>query len=447
MRRTNINSKTDELPTVLSDIRVHLAALARSEPLSADGAGLIMMVGRLLTMIEADRQAGQGAGDAEAAAAVVAQITDRGFKPEDRRSLFRTAIDRYVTVTEAMQEQRMQVAASDARPQTEAVTDPQQRFTQFLSRKAGRAIGPLKRFHRITGGYSKTSIAVQLAPEDEFGWGTSLIVRMDVKDGPTSFTVADEFPLLKRLHGSAVPVAQPFHCETDASVLGQPFLVSALMPGISAASGDPTVAAWGGDAKKRQAVGVQIARALGALHSVAPTEAATLSATEQVRAYLREWRERWQGLGAPPEPGLALAFEWLDENAPKAIERLAYVHGDFAPYNALQDDGRLTAVIDWEFVHLGDPAEDVGYCRKYMESLLPWEEFLRHYYASGGPEYRSDSAAFYEVWCNVRNAVVLLQGRQAYVSGRNRDLKVLYAPAEFYHYFLLQALKAIQAQI
>ncbi|MET0660729.1 MAG: SRPBCC family protein [Steroidobacteraceae bacterium] len=36
---------------------------------------------------------------------------------------------------------------------------------------------------------------------------------------------------------------------------------------------------------------------------------------------------------------------------------------------------------------------------------LPWPEFLHHYYARGGPEYREESAAFYAVWCNVRNAL------------------------------------------
>ena len=336
------------------------------------------------------------------------------------------------------------VAQRDARPKPDVVLDPRTQFTAYLSAKAGHPIRTLKKFQRISGGYSKTSIAVELESQDDFGWGTHLIVRMDVKDGPTSFTVADEFPLLQQLHGSAVPVAQPFACETDTLVLGQPFLVSALLPGTSAASGDPTVAAWGSDSEQRQAIGRQMAAALGALHSVAPPAAVRASAHAQLKAYLRHWRDLWQNLGAPHEPGLALAFDWLERNVPSRIERLAWVHGDFAPYNALQDRGRLSAVIDWEFAHLGDPAEDVGYCRKYMESLLPWSEFLDAYYAAGGPEYHSESAAFYEVWCNVRNAVVLLQGRQAYVSGRNRDIKVLYAPAEFYDYFLLSALKSIR---
>lgn len=408
---------------------MQLGALARNEALSSDGAGLLMMVGRLLTMMEADQR--------------LAKVVASAHTPTTSGSDI-AVIEEFASITAARRQAMDAVAAQDARPAAEDVSDPRSQFIDYLAKKAGRPIRTLKRFQRISGGYSKTSIAVELQPQDEFGWGTELIVRMDVRDGPTNFTVIDEFPLLQQLHGSAVPVAQPFACESDTSVLGQPFLVSALLPGKSAASGDPSVAAWGADPEQRNAIGRQLAAALGALHSVAPPAAVRASAHAQLKSYLRHWRDLWQNLGAPHEPGLALAFDWLERNVPARIERLAWVHGDFAPYNALQDDGRLSAVIDWEFAHLGDPAEDVGYCRRYMESLLPWSEFLAAYYAAGGPEYHSESAAFYEVWSNVRNTVVLLQGRQAYVSGRNRDIKVLYAPAEFYDYFLLNALKSIR---
>lgn len=463
-----MNSKIDGLDTLLSDIRVQLATLAQKETLSSDSTDLLMMVGRLLTMLEADasttpaatiaggRQLLQTFGvdppvdDDESAveAAVAAFVAaSRTAEPSQRRAQRKAVIDRYEAEIGSLQQQRLVAAASDQRPAVAVAADPAQRFADYLSRRAQRPIGPLKKYQRIAGGYSKLSIAVELDPKDDFGWGTQLLVRMDIENGATDFSVADEYPLLQRLHGSAVPVAQAFAAETDCSILGQPFLVSALLPGVSATSGEPTVAAWGHDPGLRREVGLQLAHALGALHSVTPSDAPHRSGAEQVQRYLREWRERWQRLQAPPSPALTLAFDWLEENAPREVARLAYIHGDFAPYNALQDKGRLTAVIDWEFIHLGDPAEDVGYCRKYMEALLPWDEFLQAYYAAGGPEYRSDSAVFYEVWCGVRNAVVLLQSRQVYVSGRNRDIKALYAGAEFHDYFLLNALRSIREQL
>ncbi|MER5213995.1 phosphotransferase [Streptomyces sp. NPDC002838] len=40
------------------------------------------------------------------------------------------------------------------------------------------------------------------------------------------------------------------------------------------------------------------------------------------------------------------------------------VHGDFGPHNALFDPSsfQVTAVVDWEFAHLGDPVEDLAWC-------------------------------------------------------------------------------------
>ncbi|MDA1359524.1 phosphotransferase [Glycomyces luteolus] len=40
------------------------------------------------------------------------------------------------------------------------------------------------------------------------------------------------------------------------------------------------------------------------------------------------------------------------------------VHGDFGPNNLLLDPGTfaVTAVVDWEFAHLGDPVEDLAWC-------------------------------------------------------------------------------------
>jgi len=44
----------------------------------------------------------------------------------------------------------------------------------------------------------------------------------------------------------------------------------------------------------------------------------------------------------------------------------------------------LTAVLDWEFLHLGDPAVDLGLVRVYAEEFMQWEEFMRLYRAAGG---------------------------------------------------------------
>lgn len=53
------------------------------------------------------------------------------------------------------------------------------------------------------------------------------------------------------------------------------------------------------------------------------------------------------------------------------------VHGDFGHYNAIMaaDGSRLAAVLDWEEAHLGDAAEDIGWCEFQLRSRHPQHEW------------------------------------------------------------------------
>jgi len=44
------------------------------------------------------------------------------------------------------------------------------------------------------------------------------------------------------------------------------------------------------------------------------------------------------------------------------------VHGDFNPTNVLIEDGRVSAVIDWEFAHSGAPWGDIGNLRRHVST-------------------------------------------------------------------------------
>ncbi len=37
------------------------------------------------------------------------------------------------------------------------------------------------------------------------------------------------------------------------------------------------------------------------------------------------------------------------------------VHGDFGPQNVVIEDDRITALVDWEFAHIGQPVEDLAW--------------------------------------------------------------------------------------
>jgi aminoglycoside phosphotransferase (APT) family kinase protein len=74
----------------------------------------------------------------------------------------------------------------------------------------------------------------------------------------------------------------------------------------------------------------------------------------------------------------AQAQALLDEGAP------CVVHGDIGAHNLLVHDDRLTAILDWEFSRVGDPAEDLGVARPNVIACMDWDEFLRIYRDAGG---------------------------------------------------------------
>jgi aminoglycoside phosphotransferase (APT) family kinase protein len=62
------------------------------------------------------------------------------------------------------------------------------------------------------------------------------------------------------------------------------------------------------------------------------------------------------------------------------------VHGDFGPNNVLLDPVTfdVTAVLDWEFAHLGDPVEDLAWCE--------WIVRMHH------PEHRQALHLFFDAY-------------------------------------------------
>jgi aminoglycoside phosphotransferase (APT) family kinase protein len=146
----------------------------------------------------------------------------------------------------------------------------------------------------------------------------------------------------------------------------------------------------------------------------------------ELLGYIEHWRALWQEAYVPGFPAIEAAFDWLGANVPADLERLAIVHSDFGLHNVLADGDEVTAILDWEFAHLGEPAEDLEYVRAGIEPLGCWEHFLSSYLSAGGPEPVPGRARFYRVWRSQRNAVCCALGLQAFESGANPDLRMAY---------------------
>ncbi|MES2495698.1 MAG: phosphotransferase family protein [Pseudomonadota bacterium] len=131
-------------------------------------------------------------------------------------------------------------------------------------------------------------------------------------------------------------------------------------------------------------------------------------------------------------PAIEAGFRWLERNRPSVVDRV-FLHGDFRLGNLMIDgtDG-ISAVLDWECAHLGQPAEDLGWlCTRSWRfsrpdlpaaGLASRQELLDAYSAAGGRSYDADEIRYWEIFGLVRFAVLNLMQNHGHVSGQRRGL-------------------------
>jgi aminoglycoside phosphotransferase (APT) family kinase protein len=106
--------------------------------------------------------------------------------------------------------------------------------------------------------------------------------------------------------------------------------------------------------------------------------------SRRIRANVAQWRR--DNLAAGADPILQLALAWLADNVPPDRGPAVVIHGDAGPGNFLYAGNRVTALIDWEFAHLGDPMEDLAQIqvRSLIQPFVPMAQAFAAYEAAGG---------------------------------------------------------------
>ncbi|MDG1188589.1 MAG: DUF6285 domain-containing protein, partial [Ilumatobacter sp.] len=106
-----------------------------------------------------------------------------------------------------------------------------------------------------------------------------------------------------------------------------------------------------------------------------------------------------------PHPVFEFTRNWLLEHRP-ARTRRSLVHGDFRLGNLIVGSGGLSAIIDWELAHIGDPMEDLGWlCVKAWRfggldpvgGIGTREDLFAAYEAAGGGTVDAVAVHWWEV--------------------------------------------------
>ncbi len=110
-----------------------------------------------------------------------------------------------------------------------------------------------------------------------------------------------------------------------------------------------------------------------------------------------------------PEPLFDVAIDWLRRHVPTAVERTSLVHSDMGPGNFLYAGGRVTAVLDWEVAHLGDPMEDLAAIsiRDMATPVGHLPTRYREYTESSAITVDLERVRYYRVLVLTRNSLML----------------------------------------
>ena len=131
-------------------------------------------------------------------------------------------------------------------------------------------------------------------------------------------------------------------------------------------------------------------------------------------------------------PVFELALRTLEADRPPPRQPVI-VHGDLRLGNLIVGPHSLRAVIDWELVHAGNPAEDLGwFCVKAWRfgagapaaGLGSREELLAAYRAAGGADITPGELRWWELFGTLRWGVICMTQAQAHLSGAHRSVEL-----------------------
>jgi aminoglycoside phosphotransferase (APT) family kinase protein len=293
---------------------------------------------------------------------------------------------------------------------------------------------PLEMLTRYAGGFSWITYGFSASAP---AWGEGrrdYILRLGPADGLFApYSAAPQFYALKLIEGSLVPAPRVHDWSDDASRLGAPYFIA------DKSDGDVPIP-WGANAMEdatREAVGLQFAELIGDLHCVdwrgselakiGPPPTADTAANLQVDQWERNYR-RWR---LKPHPMVHRAFAWLRANPPTA-PRISVIHGDYRLGNFLAQDGRITALLDWELVHLGDPHEDLAWAclpqyragSELMSKLVARDTFYARYADRAGFAVDGASMHYYTIFSLLKLAITHMAGVFAFETRGLHDMRL-----------------------
>lgn len=314
---------------------------------------------------------------------------------------------------------------------TDAVPS-EQPLEDLLRAALSDELGPVEvsGVRRLTGGASRETWSFDATGDD--GIVHRLILRRDPpgRPGPRGSMGREARCIIA---AASLGIAVPRVCvhSDDVSVLGAAGVVMERIEGETIARKllrDERYSA------ARERLVAECGAALAGIHSIDPAvlgegSAGSFGAADAAPVGtdpLEEMRAALASLGRST-PTFEYALRWLEQHRPAPTADPSLVHGHFRLGNLMVDDTGLVAVLDWELVHAGDPAEDLGWlCVRAwrfggdgpVAGLGEREELLGAYRAAGGVDIALDVLRWWEVYGTLRWGVICMVQTAVFLGGQ-----------------------------
>jgi aminoglycoside phosphotransferase (APT) family kinase protein len=242
--------------------------------------------------------------------------------------------------------------------------------------------------------------------------------------GGTRASVGLEAAILRAAADAGVPVARVVAVFDEGGPLEMPALLLEALPGEALPQRLMRDDRY---ARARERLAAECGRILARLHSIPTAQLPELQPQDPVaRCY--------EVLDNLPDrhPAFELALRRLDLTRPKP-RAPTLVHGDFRMGNLLIDERGVTAVLDWEIVHIGDPLEDLGYLcvpawrfggEGPVAGVGSYEALLESYAANGGETLTLDELLWWQVAGTVWWGVLCHVQASRHLTGATRSVEL-----------------------
>ena len=166
------------------------------------------------------------------------------------------------------------------------------------------------------------------------------------------------------------------------------------------------------DPHEQVAVAQDFIRNLAALHLIDPKTldiaelGPVLTPAEHARIEVATIRGRATNADGQIDPFLEVCLDWLRDNVPAYDGQSVLVQGDTGPGNFMYHDSRVTAVVDWELAHFGDPMDDIAWLslRTVQDTFTHLPDRLAEYEKLTGFSIDEARVWYYRVMAEVRLA-------------------------------------------